>query len=424
MRTVFKSLCHVSLSLMLASWVAPVMAGADEVVDQACLDKLGKQKTQALGPYVGKKVGKAFEAYSADKINEALERLLDIETDDKFDRAYINRFIGYIYAGKEGNEKKSIQYLSKAVEAHTLNRVEHTGALKLLADLQMQEKMYKEAIGNYQQWMSESCTQNANVYVRIAQGYLELKQLDKMIEPADKAIGLYTQPSQNPYILKLSSYYERKKYKESIEVLEKLVEIFPEDKKWWPQLGTFYMMEDQYAKALQTMELAYKQGYLEKESEIKALAQLYATNEIPIKSAQLQEKYIKKGLIERNAKSLSVLANTYHAAKEVIKAADYYGEAAEMDHDADLFAKQGTLYLEAEQYDKAVAALNRALEGGAKNPGRIYMSLTEAFFYQKKFKNAYASVQKAKEYDREKKTAESWEAYIRLKAQNNGVSLG
>ena len=58
------------------------------------------------------------------------------------------------------------------------------------------------------------------------------------------------------------------------------------------QLGTFYMMEDQYAKALQTMELAYKQGYLEKESEIKALAQLYATNEIPIKSAQLQETYI------------------------------------------------------------------------------------------------------------------------------------
>ena len=63
-----------------------------------------------------------------------------------------------------------------------------------------------EAIGNYQQWMSESCTQNANVYVRIAQGYLELKQLDKMIEPADKAIGLYTQPSQNLYILKLSSH--------------------------------------------------------------------------------------------------------------------------------------------------------------------------------------------------------------------------
>ena len=124
------------------------------------------------------------------------------------------------------------------------------------------------------------------------------------------------------------------------------------------------MMEDQYAKALQTMELAYKQGYLEKESEIKALAQLYATNEIPIKSAQLQEKYIKKGLIERNAKSLSVLANTYHAAKEVIiKAADYYGKPQKWTM-MRTFCQTGHLVSGSEQYDKAVAALNRALTVG------------------------------------------------------------
>ncbi len=424
MKTVLKSLCHVSLSLLLVGWHASALAGADQKVDQSCLSKQPKQKTKALGPYTGKKVGKAFEAYSQDKIDEALERLLDIDADDKFDQAYINRFVGYIYAGKEGQEKKSIEYLAKAVQNDVLNRTEHNGALKLLADLQMQEKMYKQAIDNYYTWMKASCTEDANAYVRIAQGYFELKQLDKMIEPADKAIGIYSKPSQNPYILKLSSYYERKKYKDSIRILEQLVNIFPDDKKWWGQLGTFYMMEDQYAKALQTMELAYKQGYLEKESEIKVLAQLYATNEIPIKSAEIQEKYIKKGLIPRDSKTLSVLANTFHAAKEVEKAATYYGEAAELANDADMFAKQGTLYLEAEQYDKAVDALNKALAGGAKNAGKIYMSLTEAFFYQKKYKSAYAQVQKAKEFAREKKTAESWEAYIRLKAQNNGINLG
>ena len=58
-----------------------------------------------------------------------------------------------------------------------------------------------------------------------------LKQLDKVIVPADKAIAAFgDKPNQNPYIMKIQSYYERKMYKESIKVLETVIQLFPDNK--------------------------------------------------------------------------------------------------------------------------------------------------------------------------------------------------
>ncbi len=423
MKRAVKAFCGLFVSSAMLLTPVATLAAENEKVDQACLAKFKNEKTKVLSERIGKKVGRAFESYSNDDIDDALERLLDLEPRADFDKAYVNRFLGYLFAGMDGKEDQAIKHLKISVGIGVLNHNEQTKAMRLLADLQMGQGQYAEAIKNYYAWMKESCTENADVYTRISQGYFELKQLDKMIGPADAAIALYSKPNQNPYILKLSSYYERKQYKNAVKVLETLVGLFPEDKRWWGQLGTFYMLNDQYEKALQTMELAYKQGYLEKASEIRALAQLYATNDIPVKSAQIQEKYIKSGLIEKTEQSLSTLANTFHAAREILKAAEYYGEAADISNNAEHYAKQGTLLLEAEQYDQAVAVLSKALDMGVKKPGRLHMSLTEAYFYQRQYRNAYAQVQKAKEFSRVKKTAESWESYIREKAKNNGVVI-
>ena len=74
-------------------------------------------------------------------------------------------------------------------------------------------------------------------------------------------------------------------------------------------------------KSLATLDLAYKQGFLEKESEIKTLASLYSQNEVPYKAAILLEKHIDSGLVTRDDKNLSSLANAWHAAQHIDKAA-------------------------------------------------------------------------------------------------------
>jgi tetratricopeptide (TPR) repeat protein len=416
----------VSTSLVvLASLLIVQVPFADNANAAGAKEEAEKRPTQLVGQSVGKKVAKAFEAYTADDIDGALVILKEIEAKEgSYDEAYVARFIAVMYATKGDHEKDAIKYLKTAIAPDILNENDHGEALKLLGDLQMQTKDYKGALSNYYAWMEFTGKNDGATWVKVAQAHYELGQLDKMIEPADKAIVAFAdKPNQNPYILKLTSFYERKKYKEAINVLETVRLVFPENKTWWTQLPMFYLLVEDYPKALQTLDLAYKQGFLEKESQIKTLANLYSSNESPYKAAKLLEKHIASGLVKRDDKNISTLANAWHAAQHVSVAAKYYGELAKMTGEAKHYSKQGMLLKQDEQFAKAIPALQKAIELGVNNKGRLYMSIAESYFYLEKYKQAYAAINKAMEDPKSRKGARSWKGFIVDTAKRKNVSI-
>jgi tetratricopeptide (TPR) repeat protein len=387
-----------------------------------------KRKTQLVGPSVGKKVAKAFEAYGVEaedgsNIDNALTLLLDINAKKDYDIAFLNRFIGVMYAQK-GEEKKSLEYLNIAIALDILNESEHAESLKLVGDLQMQVQGYKDALIAYDAWMDFTGKSDANVWMKIAQANLELKQFAKVIPAADSAIAeLGDKVNQNPYVLKLNAYYERKMFKKCVEVLETAVQVLPEVQLFWTQLGSFYAMIEDYPKSLAIMDLAYKKGYLEKESQIKMLANLYAQSEIPHKSAVLLEKHIDSGVVKRDDKNLFTLANSWHAAQHIGKAASYYGELAKMTNLSKHYSKQGMLLNQDEQFSKAIVALKKAIEIGVSNPGRLNQSIAESYFYLENYKQAYVYVKKALKDPKSRRTAKGWVTYIKDTAGRKKVSI-
>nr|WP_189403769.1 tetratricopeptide repeat protein [Alteromonas halophila] len=398
---------------------APAMAQSSAIVCPG----YEKGKTTLVGERTGKKVQKAFEAYNEDKTNEALDILYDIEPSDDFDKAYVGRFIGNLLASQEGQGTKALGYLRDAVDPKVLNDTEHAQTLKLIGDLSMQEEKYTDAIDMYQKWMDFTCKEDADVYTRMAQAYYESGQLAKMVEPADNAIRLLEEPNKNPYVLKMTSYYERKMYPETVEVARQLVQLFPENPQWWIRLGFFYMLVEDYKLALSTFDMAYLQGFLKKESEIKTLSQLYATNGMPWRAAKLLVKYVDSGLLEDDAEMLSNIANSFHQSKNYETAANYYGLAAQKSNDPEHYRKKGTLLLVAQDYKGAINALKNALERGAESPASIHFSLMEANFYAGNFKEAYRHVQEAKKDRAVRRNAVAWEPYIKEKAKNRGIEI-
>ena len=382
-----------------------------------------KGTTNLVGERVGKKVQKAFEAYNEDLIDDAITILSEIEAKEDFDKAYVNRFLGNIMATKDGMGPKALELLVSSVETKVLNDLEHSQTLKLVADLSLQEKEYEQAVKYYQAYLDFTCKEDPEVYTRMANAFYELKQYDKLIDPADKAIELYEEPNKNPYVLKLSSYYERKMYKETVGVAEDIVNTFPEEGKWWVQLGQFYLMIEDYKKSLATLEIAYDQGFLEKPNLIKMLSQLYATNNMPYRSAKVLAENIANGKIEKTADNLASVANSYHQAMEYETAAQYYQQAAEMSSDPEFYRKQGVLLLVAEDYKGAITALSKALERGVEDPGKVHFSLMEANFYAGDFKQAYEHIKEAKKDKTLRRNANAWEPYIKQKAKNRGINI-
>ncbi|MBA6223884.1 hypothetical protein H4J51_09780 [Colwellia sp. MB02u-18] len=419
MNKIFSSLLLIiSVVLIQLPIAAEVSAAGAEKSEKP------KRKTQLVGPSVGKKVAKAFEAYSADDIPGALVILLDIDASKDYDKAYVSRFIAVMYATMGDEEANAIKYLKAAVEPDLLNEGDHGAAIKLLADLQMQTKAYEEALVNYQAWMDFTGESDGNTWTKIANAHYALKQLDEMIVPADNAIAAYgDKQNKNPYILKITSFYENKKYKEAVKTLETVIQIFPEDKTWWTQLGMFYLLVEDYQKGLQTLDLAYKQGFLVKESEIKTLASLYSQNVVPYKAAILLEKHIDSGLVPRDDKNLSSLANAWHAAQNIDKAAAYYGELAKMTNLAKHYSKQGMLLKQDEQFKPAIVALTKAIELGVKNEGRLQMSIAESHFYLEQYKQAYKAISLAMKDPKTRKSAKGWESFIKDTARRKNVSI-
>jgi len=413
----------LATSLVLALSFAVLQVPMSSVVEAAGAEKKEKRKTQLVSPNVGKKVAKAFDAYSAEDIDGAIAILNDITAKKVFDKAYVTRFTAVMYAQK-GDEVKSIKYLKEAIEPDVLNEGDQGEALKLLADLQMQTKDFKGALKNYDRWMEFTGKEDANTYVKITQAYYELRRLDKMIAPADKAIALYgDKDNKNPYILKVTSFYERKMYQDAVNVLEVVLQIFPEEPQWWTQLGMFYLLVEDYSKGVQTLDLAYRQGYLDKESQIKTLASLYSQNEAPYKAALLLEKNIASGLVTRDDKNLSIIANAWHAAQHIDKAAKYYGELAKMTGEARHYRKQGMLLKQDEQFSAAIVAFDKAIELGVKGKGKIYQSIAESYFYLEKYKPAYAAIKKAMKDPKSRKAARGWVSFIKDTAVRKNVSI-
>lgn len=413
-----------SALIVLASFGAATLSSyAVAAPDPKKIEERKNRKSSAVGEKVGKAIGKAYELYGAEKLNEAIAVLSDVESSNEFDMAYLNRFLGNIWAAKD--EKKAINYLRQAIKPDVLSFTDQAAALRLLADLLLSDKQYNEAIKTYNQWLDFTGEKEANVYLRIASAYMEMKQYQKVIEPADMAIALQdkAKPNAGPYTLKFSAYFEMKNNKKAIEVLETTVKIFPSEKRWWTYLAQFYSIEEQYDKALVTLEVAAMQGMLDSANEYKLLAQLYSNANIPYKAGTTLEKHIKSGLIKKDKTMLNSMASSFQAAREMDKAAQYYGESAQLDNDGDAYRRQGSSLILAEKYSAAVVALNKALEAGVQAKGPVYLALVEAYFYQNKFKDAYQAVQKAKADPKYARQAASWESYIKERASKNNVTL-
>lgn len=411
-----------ALAILMSVTGATLSASVLAKPDYAKIEERKKAKTKIMGERTGKKVIKAFDLYNEDKIDEAIAILNEIDASDDFDKATVNRYLGSMYAQKE-KYAEAIKYTKLAVAPDVLNFADQEQTLKLLGDLYAGTEKYNEAKKAYLAWMDFTGQEDATVYTRIAQANYQLEQFKDVIEPANKAIELQKEPNKAPYQLKLGAYFESKDYANMVKVGEEIVRMWPDDNKAWVSLGKYYLQTEEYQKGLATMEAAYVNGFFENEVEYKVLSNFYSLNEIPYKAAQTLEKAVKENKVKRTKQNISAIASNYHRSKDIEKAAKYYEEAAKFDDDAELYRKAGSLLLQSENFSAAIVRLNKALELGSDKKGTIYSDLAEAYYYQGKYKQAYAAIVKAMDDPRTRKFAKGWSTYIKDKAARNGVKI-
>lgn len=391
------------------------------------------RRSQALGDRVARRVMDAFEQYEEDNVRGAIETLRGATVRTDYDRAYVARFLGAMYAALEDDPRApslAIENLRAAIEPDVLGWNDQRASLQLLGNLYLTQDDYRRALEYFERYLKFVGEWEPDVLIRMASAHMELRNYNMVVNFAEKALQHMDRPNRNPYLLMIAAHYESNNVRGAIDALERGITALPEEKQWWGQLGMFYMLDENYDRALATMRIAYDAGYLERENDFRALVQLFSNNGIPFHAAEVMMRHIDRGQISGTPQNFSSAARAYHASREFRRAADAYRKAIEASDDAsanqDFYRRIGDALLLAERYREAAPAFQEAIRllPSGEDAGRLYMSLAEAYFYSNQYRQAYDAANRATRWSSTRRNAENWAAYIKDTAERRGQSVG
>jgi tetratricopeptide (TPR) repeat protein len=364
-----------------------------------------------------RRLSRAHGLMAKNKLGDAIEvlnRLMKSTAKRPHEKAQVMQALGFAYAQKE-NYKKAIQYLQGAIDLGSLPYNPTMSTLYTIAQVHVAQENYGVALKKINEWFALADKPSPDAYVLKATVFAQQKKSKQALELVTKAIDMTDKPKESWLSFAVAMNYQLERYPEAGRLLEKLAGLYPEKAKYWKQLAGVYLNLENNKKALATMELAHKGNYLEQGSEILNLVSLFIYGGIPLKGAKLLDKALKDGTVKKTQRNYEILGDAWAQAEEMDEALVAYAASAKLAKDGRIFAKQGRIYLEQENWKKADKYLTQGLaKGKIKSPQHVHMALGVARFNLKKFDDATASFNDAKKAsEKVAKAANQWIEFVK-----------
>lgn len=372
------------------------------------------RKAQAVSRWAFEKLDAAHKLLEQEKYDEVLAVLGDMQERrglSEQEQALMWQTFGYVYSAQE-QYAKAVDAFEKCLAAGGLEPAVVQNVTYNMAQLYVILENYDRAIELFEAWFAAAEKPNAGAHYMLAIAYMQKNLFEKAIPQAEQAVAKSSTPKESYLSLLLSLYFETKNYAKALPVLETLVEHFPKE-VYWKQLSALYAEAGDNKRALGALELAYFQGYVDEESEILNLAQLYLYNDVPYSAAQIVEKALADGKVAGDAAAWQILADSWLQARERDKALEPMAKAAELAGDGNLYVRLAQLHLGEEQWSAARAALQKALQKGKlRNTGQAHLLLGIAWASERNWDAAERSFRTAAGFKESEAMATAWLANL------------
>jgi len=301
-----------------------------------------------------------------------LKQLVGDTKAGSYERAVVLQTLGYLYSETEQYKLATEQF----EESLALNALPEDVSHNLrynLAQLLIADSEYQKGINLLSQWLNKEPQASSSAYVLLATAYYQINQFTKAVEAIRTAIQRDNSPKENWYRLQLSAHMEMQQYSQSIDVLEILIERFPVNKTYWDQLAALYAQQEKRLTSLAVQMLAKRLNLGDKDTVLR-LSNMYRYLNIPYKSAQLLQKSMDDGVIERNFKNLESLADSWLAARENENATQVLARMQSMDSSGETDLKLARVFISMENWSEAADPLQQSLEKLSENKrGQAWM---------------------------------------------------
>src|SRR5262245_41840333 len=392
---------------------------ADEEKGPVDLMELERERTAraALFP-VRKRISRYLEAATkaVDKgkpdEGRALLARLDPKRLNPFERALVYRLQAHLayfandYPAARGFFEKVLA--EKVLPVRDENRVRFNIA-QLYASTQQWREVLK-ALDRWQRFVEEP--DSFSHYLRSIAHY-QLDEVEAALAEVKTAVEKSPEPLESWLQLLAALYTQTERYKEAVPVLEQLVSRFPAKKQHWVQLALLYGALEEYPRSLAIQQLAYFQGLLTDDKELRRLARGCLHQNMPLPAAQVLERGLSAGTIQRDSEALELLGNSWVAAREYDQSLPPLREAAELSKNGNLYVRLGQVYMQRELWKEATEALQRGLaKGSLRDPGNAQLLLGIAYYNDQHIEQARSSFARAREQASTREAADRWISHL------------
>lgn len=322
----------------------------------------------SLSPIIANDLLSAYELIENNKPREALaalNRLMERRGGQMtpFDRASVLQIRGSAQVDLEDYDG-ALRDFGEVLRLGSLPEDQNRLIRYNMAQLFFVTERYAESVEFFNAWLRDEPEPTANNYFMLAAANYQLERYRDAIEPIDKAIELSEQPERRYYDLKNVLLSELGLDVERTELMKRMVSLWPEEENYWRQLSSLYQLREMQLESFGVLESAYLGGLITSESDLALLAQYYSMFNNPHRGAQLLEKEMQAGRIERTVSRLELLSQLWSQAREHKKAIPVLREAAQLSDTGMLSFRLGQSLLADEQNAAAEQAFQAAIRKG------------------------------------------------------------
>ena len=408
----------VSQALMGDGYTTGVAFAAEKKAEKK---KQETRRTPALRNKVYERLSEAQVFIEAKQYAEAIEVLNRMEEAggkralNSYELANLYNLFAFVYYSQE-DYKSALASYEKLVAQPDIPLAMEINTRYTIAQLYFVMEEWAKGVRALHDWFDVTETPSAQAFVLLGQGYYQLKDYDNALKNTLIAVNMYKDkgkvPKEQWYSLLRFLYFEADNVPMTVATLEEMIVHYPK-KQYWVQLSHMYGESKQEKKQLAAMETAYVQDMLVKDREQITMAYLYLNGEVPYKAARVLEKGIGDETVEASSKTLEILGNSWRQAQEVKKAIPVMEEAADKSEKGELFCRLGSVYLDNDNFKKAITANKKGLaRGGVKRPDSCQLVLGMAYFNTKNYSGARKAFKEARKDKRSKKYADQWMKYM------------
>jgi tetratricopeptide (TPR) repeat protein len=392
---------------------------ADEVGGEAQdLETLREEREKFIARYTvrqltAKRFTAAVEFLEADQYAEARAKLesMSFRRLNPYEKALAYRLLAYAAFGQE-DFQGAVDYFEKAVEQEALPIDDEASVRFNIAQLYGSLEEWRKVIQALNLWFHYVEDPNPLAYYLLAISHYQIAEYEQAIAPATRAIDLSPEPREGWLQLLVALYLQKDDYEHATPILERLVMSFPK-KQYWVQLSLIYGARGDYENSLAVQQLAYTQGLLTEDSELRRLARSYLYNQLPHPAAHVLEKGLEEDRIEADQEVLELLGNSWIAAREFGKALEPLQRAATLCEDGRLYLRVAQVRVQQEEWKEAARLLQKALEkGGLDDPGRAHLLLGISYYTDDRPDQARAAFVRARAHDSTRTEANAWLEHI------------